>query len=104
MTTKGRSVRSHPLSHCISVSNHAIHRWISRIGVEGCRREKDVVLKILDLLYDAIPVTETLFYSHGVMLGIVDDTVTTVFPPRTSAQKVRVKRALERHRAVSGRT
>ena len=63
MTTKGRSVASHPLASVVAVSKHARWRWATRLGLEGIRREKDLVLRVLDLLLDAIPVTETLFYS-----------------------------------------
>ena len=98
MTTKGRSVADHPLADAVVVSKHAIHRWATRIGLEGLRREKDVVLRILDLLLEAVPVTETLFYSHGVLLGFEGDTVTTVFRPGTNSQKLKVRRALQRER------
>lgn len=102
MTTKGRSVRDHPLAGAVMVSKHACHRWVTRIGREGVRREKDIVLRILDLLLDAIPVTETLFYSRGVLLGVTGDTVATVFKPETHAQKMRVRKALQRERARRG--
>lgn len=98
MTTKGRSVADHPLAGAVLVSKHARRRWATRIGLEGVRREKDIVLRVLDLLLDAIPVTETLFYSHGVLLGVVGDTVVTVFKPETHSQKVRVRNALRRER------
>ena len=98
MTTKGRSVAGHPLAGAVVVSKHARHRWATRIGLEGLRREKDVVLRIMDLLLDAIPVTETLFYSHGVLLGVNNNVVVTVFKPETRPQKMRVRKALQRER------
>ena len=98
MTTKGRSVASHPLARVVAVSKHARWRWATRLGLEGIRREKDIVLRVLDLLLDAIPVTETLFYSHGVLLGVEGDTVTTVFRSETNSQKLKVRRALQRER------
>jgi hypothetical protein len=70
--------------------------------MDGIRREKDIVLRVLDLLLDAIPVTETLFYSHGVLLGVAGGTVATVvtvFKPETHSQKMRVRKALQRERA-----
>lgn len=102
MTTKGRSVADHPLAGAVVVSKHACYRWVTRIGIGkgfAGRREKDIVLHVLDLLLDAIPVTETLFYSHGVLLGVTGDTVATVFKPETHAQKMRVRKALQRERA-----
>lgn len=98
MTTKGRSVADHPLSRVVAVSKHARWRWATRLGLEGIRREKDLVLRVLDLLLDAIPVTETLFYSHGVLLGVTNNIVVTVFRPETHSQKMRVRKALQRER------
>lgn len=101
--TRPRGLRSNPLSRCILVSEHAVDRYIERIGTTGLRSRRDVVLRILDLLPEAIPVTDTKFYADGIVMTVIGSVVTTVYRPETRSQKLKVRKALARFRSETSR-
>lgn len=99
-----KGLRANPLSRCILVSEHAVDRFIERIGTTGLRSRRDVVLRILDLLPEAVPVTDTKFYAEGIVVTVIGSVVTTVYRPETHSQKLKVRKALARFRAEASRS
>lgn len=107
MTTNSPKVptdlRSNPLARCILVSEHAIDRYIERVAPKsGPLSRPDIVARVLAMLPDAVPMTDTKFYSNGVIVTVVGSVVTTVYRPTTRSQKSKVRKALSRFRQKTG--
>lgn len=103
MTTNNPKVptdlRSNPLARCILVSEHAIDRYVERVAPKfGPLSRPDIIARVLALLPDAVPMTDTKFYSNGIIVTVVGSVVTTVYRPTTRSQKSKVRKALARFR------
>ena len=98
--TRAELRKASPLSRCVLVSAHAVDRWYERIQPHSTDDRNTVVSKVLRLLEDAVPVSDTLFYASGVLLALNGNVVSSVYRPETKRQKSRVRKVLHNLRSA----